>query len=392
MDLFGKTQNITTNLPILLRCFYFFLFNGKANKEITSPISIVIIQRAKLGDMIVTTSMFRAVKKTFPDCKVTVVGSTTNKQVLDGNKDVDDYIVWEDDLNKMIRTLRQKKYDFACMTGPNFHSLAVLYLSGIKSIAAPFVTNGWSPYETKSYKIIRNFAIKKEHKMGHYVPREYLRLLETINIFSNDITKFVFWSKEADLKMNELISSIDKKYSLLVGIMPGAGNKIKEWLPERFAAVADYLIERYQAYVLIIGNSKLNRKEIDKMLAPIKNKDCVKDASHTSIDELKALVSKLDMTVSADTGPIFIAQASGVPTVDIAGSIHPDEMAPNDGKYHLLVRSKGEPEIWTMNARIWNYDRARKQIESITVSMVTEKVDELVKKIRTRRTKSPQFT
>jgi ADP-heptose:LPS heptosyltransferase len=378
-----RLETLIEDVPLLLRCYFFFLIHGKADKKISLPKSIVIIQRAKLGDMVVTTSMFRAVKKSYPGCKVTVVGNAVNKKVLEGNPDVDEYIVWEDNMGKMIRRFKQGQYDFGCMTSPNFHSLAALYLSGVKSIAAPLVTNGWSPYETKSYKLIRNFVIKKEHRMRQYVPKEYLRLLEPIGIFAHDTTKYVFWSKDAESKIDELISKIDKEYSLLVGIMPGAGNKVKEWLPERFAQIADYLVEKYKAYIMIVGGSS-NRKEIDEMLALVKHKDWVTDCSWVSIDELKALVSKLEMTVSVDTGPVFIAEANSVPTIDIAGSIHPDEMAPNDGKFHLLVRSQGEPEIWTMNARILNYERARSQIESITVSMVTEKIDELIKKIRTR--------
>jgi ADP-heptose:LPS heptosyltransferase len=219
--------------------------------------------------------------------------------------------------------------------------------------------------------------------MRHYVPREYLRLLEPIGIFTDDTTKHIFWSKEAEAKITEFISRIGKEYSLLIGILPGAGNKIKQWPASRFSEVADYLIEKYNAYILILG-SESERKEIDEMIAFVKNKKRQTECSGFSLDEKKALISKLDMTVSVDTGPIFIAEASGVPTIDIAGSIHPNEMAPNDGKFHLIVKSEGEPQIWTMNARMYDYKEARRQIENITVPMVTEKIDELVDKLKNK--------
>jgi heptosyltransferase-2 len=379
----NSLSTIIKNILLIFRCLISFVLHGKADKKVFSPKSVVIIQRAKLGDMIVTTSMFRAVKKVYPSCKVTVVGSAINKQVLEGNPDIYKYIVWEDDVSKMITKLNEGQYDFGCMTAPNFHSLCVLYLSGIKSISAPLITNGWSPYETRSYKIIRNFVIKTEHRMREYVPRQFLRLLEPLNIFTDDTTKYIYWSKEAELKITDFISKLESNQSMLIGVMPGAGNKIKQWPAERFSEVADYLIEKYKAYVLIIG-SESNRKEIDETLVSIRNKDCVSECSSMSIDELKALVSKLTMTVSVDTGPVFIAEACGVPTLDIAGSIHPSEMSPNDGKYHIVVVSEGEPEIFTMNARIINFEKAKEQIESITVSMVTKKADELIEKIRNR--------
>ncbi|MBX4181390.1 glycosyltransferase family 9 protein [Candidatus Parcubacteria bacterium] len=375
--------NILKNLHIIVRCFYLYLIQGKADKTLSSPKSIIIIQRAKLGDMISTTPMFRAVKKVYPECRVIVVGNSINKKVLEGNPDVDEYIVWNDDVSEMVKIFKERKPDFGCTTSPNFHSLAALYLSGIKSISAPIILGGWSPYETRSYKIIRRFVIAKGHRMRHYVPLENLKLLEPLGIFETNTKKYIYWSKEAEIKINQFLSEIGTEQAMLVGVMPGAGNKIKQWPPERFSQIVDYLVEKYKAKVLIIGG-ETNRKEIEEMSSKVRNKESLVDCSWSSIDELKALIPRLDMTVSVDTGPIFIAEASDVPTIDIAGAIHPSEMAPNDDNFHLIVQSKGEPQIWTMNARVYDYEEARKQIESITVSMVMEKVDELMEKIRSR--------
>ncbi len=168
----------------------------------------------------------------------------------------------------------------------------------------------------------------------------------------------------------------------------GDAGRFCRCLSSLFAEVADYIVKKYNAQVLIVG-SESNRKEIDGMLARVRHADRVHDCSWTAIDEMKALVSKLDMTISVDTGPIFIAEASGVPTIDIAGAIHPDEMSPNDGNMHLLVKSEGEPQLWTMNSRIYNYEEVRRQIESITVSMVTSKVDELLAKRKKNTDQAP---
>ena len=41
--------------------------------------------------------------------------------------------------------------------------------------------------------------------------------------------------------------------ALTVGIFPGAGWKLREWMPERFAAIGDRLVEHFNANVLIFG-------------------------------------------------------------------------------------------------------------------------------------------
>lgn len=380
----ARIRIIAKNFLLVLRCFLFSISHGKADKEISLPKSVIIVQRGKLGDMIVTTAMFRAVKGSYPNCRVTVVGDAINKKVLEGNPDVDNYILWSDNLEAMVSRLETDHYDFGCITGPNFHSLAVLYLSGIKTIATPIIKNGWSPYETLPYKIIRSLTILKDHHMRRYVPREYLRLLEPIGIYTQNTKKYIYWSPKAEEKAREIISKIDRPYEWLVGIIPGAGNKVKQWPAERFGQVADYLVKKYNAHILVIG-SESNRKEINQMLSVVNHKENVTDTSFTSIDEVKALVSKLDFTISVDTGPVFIAEASGVPTVDIAGSIHPDEMSPNDGNKHLVVASEGEPLIMTMNARTFDHEAARKQIEAITVEKVIQTVEKLIDKIKNKK-------
>ena len=334
-----------------------------------------------MGDMICTTPLFRAIKKKYPDSKITVVGNAVNKIVLGQNPDVDSYIVYEE--NKyfdVIKKLRAEKAEFGCITAPSPLILAILYLAGIPFITTPVIKNGWSPFETKTYKIMCNFVVKTEYIMGQYMPKEFLKLLEPIDIFTDDTKKYVFWSKPVDAKMRKFISGIDKKYSLYVGIMPGAGNKIKQWPAERFASVADYLALKHNAHIFIIGNES-NRSEINTMLSCMENRESATDCSWTSLEELKALISMLHMTVSVDTGPVFIAEACGVSTIDIGGVINPHDMAPNDGKFHILISYEGEPLLWSMNSRVYDYEKARKGIESITVATVIEKIEELLAKI-----------
>lgn len=369
-----KVKTLALFFLVVLR----FVWSGKAIQTPQTFKRILIFQGGKLGDMICTTPMFRAVKKKYPDCKITVVGSASNKLVLEGNPDVDAYIVHADNsFFDTIQKIREAKADFACLTAPSPISLAMIYLAGVPLIAAPVIVNGWSPFETKSYKAMSNFVVTKEYTMGQYIPREYLRLLEPMGIFTDDTKKYVYWSKEADSKMNAIILGLEKKYTLRIGIMPGAGNKVKQWPAERFAHVADYLIETHHAYVFVIG-SESNNEEIETMLSSMNTKDSVRDCRGMSLDETKALISKLTMTVSVDTGPIFIAEACGIPTIDIGGVIHPNDMAPNDGKTHLLITYDGEPLLWSLNSRNYDYKKAREGVESITVSQVLEKIQELL--------------
>ena len=51
-----------------------------------------------------------------------------------------------------------------------------------------------------------------------------------------------------------------------------------------------------------------------------------------SLDELKALIQRLSLFISVDTGPIYIAEAFDVPTIDIIGPMDENEQPPRGEK------------------------------------------------------------
>ena len=62
------------NLALLARCAARFALRGPSKKTAHNPKSVVIVQFGKLGDMVCTTPMFRAIQKALPDTRVIVVG------------------------------------------------------------------------------------------------------------------------------------------------------------------------------------------------------------------------------------------------------------------------------------------------------------------------------
>lgn len=373
-------------LYYLTACFAYLCVRGFATRGVHNPKSVVIIQGAQMGDMVCTTPMFRAVKEKYPNTKLTVIGNKINKDTLAGNPDVDNYIVWSENIAELVPQVRLLDADFGCVTSPNFPGLALLYLAGVKTIAVPKIENGWSPYETKPYKLLRFVAIKRKHRMRHYAPREYLHLLEPLGIETDNTKKYVYSTQEGDLAARAKAEELRSKFPLTAVILPGAGNTIKVWPVERFVEVANYVIEKYNAGVFICGTDA-TRKEADILLAGIQKADHVVDLTgKTNIDEAKAFYKYVDLVVAVDTGPMFFAEAHGTATVDIAGNIDENEQAPNDGKLHLVVvpPDRGEPEVLTMNARAINIERATQQILSVSVPMVTSAIDLVVPRIHRR--------
>jgi len=387
MRMSGEEINFLNKMPLKIKylliffiCVARFMIFGKANKKIKSPKKIAIMQTAKLGDMVCTTPMFRAVKEKYPEVKVFAIGNEINREILERNPDVDGCLVYKNNFWELLKNIKKEKIDFACDTNPSFFGLATLYLAGVPLIASPVIKNGFSPVETRLYKMLRKFVVAVPHHMGNYAPREYLRLLEPVGIFSDNIKKYLYFTKQADeaIKKFFISNEVDISKDFVVGISPSVGNKIKEWETEKFAQLAGYIYSHYNAKIVIMGGKDdvAKSKEMIKTL----NRD-TKFTDTTglfNLDNLKALISKLSLFISVDTGPVYIAEAFGVPTIDIIGPMDEREQPPVGEKNKVVIlENRKQSVLHIMNAIEYDYKEARRQIEEITVKMVVNKLDEL---------------
>jgi heptosyltransferase II len=367
-------------LSLLVRVLTRSLTHGKANKIPEKLNRVVVVLTGKLGDVVCGTPVLRALRRHSENIHITVAGTTSIlKPVLDHSELVDDYINLDGD--KAIEKVKNGKFDAGFVTGPSFSSVAKLYLAGVPLVVAPEVVGGHSPSVTKPYKGIMSLITTFPYKMREYAPRERLRVLEPVGIMAEDTTKKLGYSNEGERRVSAFLTENNlKPEDFMVGITPSAGHKIKEWSEERFAKVADYLSDKYEAKVLLIGVPS-NKERILKVESLVKNKVVLAD--RFNIDELKALVSKLDLLIGVDTGPIYIAEAFDVPTLDITGPIDENEQPPRGPLHRNVVPPyrKG-PELFVLNARSYNKAEVLKQIDSITPELVTKEADILISLLR----------
>ena len=138
------------------------------------------------------------------------------------------------------------------------------------------------------------------HRMGHYAPREYLRLLEPLGIRTDDTRKHLSYSDTARKSVATFLRVHSLTKSQFAVISPAAGNKVKNWPADRFARVAEYLVSKGLPVVVIGG--KRDKEETELMMREVRKKDRIIDASQEfSIDELKAFVAQAALFVSVDT-------------------------------------------------------------------------------------------
>ena len=89
-----------------------------------TPKTVLLIQLRQLGDILLTTPTFRAVKKKWPECRLLVLTHEMGRLVLNGNPYIDEHITYNEESGifsvlGVIKDLEKKKLIYSlisCLT------------------------------------------------------------------------------------------------------------------------------------------------------------------------------------------------------------------------------------------------------------------------------------
>ena len=271
---------------------------------------ILLIRLSSLGDIVLTTPVIRAVRSQFPDAHIAMLVGKQSAEVLRENPHLDEIITFDrfakdKDTGEMLRAarvLRDRKFTLAIDLQRKFRTEVLMYFSG----AAERVGKG------------RLCTVRVSEQGNKHATAHYFDLLHAVEIPAVDqkLELFLAASERADATQRFDIAGVTPT-GLKVGFFPGAGWKLREWMPERFAAIGDRLVQHFNAEVLIFGGQK--ESELVHTVANLMDARAVPFAGNLQIRELAACIEKCDLFLTNDTGPMHIAAAVGTPTVSLFG-------------------------------------------------------------------------
>ncbi len=121
----------------------------------------------------------------------------------------------------------------------------------------------------------------------------------------------------------------------VVCIAPGAGWSGKIWPADRYSVIGDWLMGEKKAKVMLVGSPEETRTGQQLQAGMVEQP--INLIGQTSLSQMAALVSRCDMLISNDCGPVHVAAALGVPTVTLFGPTRPEKWAPR-GRGHVYIR------------------------------------------------------
>ncbi len=348
-----------------------FIRNKALNPEFSKVNRILVRGVNWVGDTILTYPTVQALRRQFPNAKITMMVPRYLVDLWKTCPDVDDLIPFEkrkgvhsvfEDF-RIGRLLRRKKFDLGLILPRSFRSAFQVFLAGIP------VRIGYED-EGRSFLLTHGISRKKEVLQTHRI-HYYQELLRILGI-QKDCSPPHLHLREQERRDGEAILKAKglSDGRLLIGINPGATYGLaKCWSPDRFGELGKKLSQRWKAQVLIFG--KEGEREIARKILKYLGSEGIDLTGQTTLLQLAALLEKCSLLVTNDTGTMHVASAVGTPVVAIFGPTDPNATGPY-GEGHVVV--KKEISCSPCFKRICPTDH--RCMEGITV----EEVEEVVSK------------
>lgn len=265
---------------------------------------ILIVQTGFIGDVILSTNVFRNLRKTFVQAEIHLMTTPEARSLFEAHKDLDlvfafdkrgEHSGWKG-FWKMQKLLKNEKYDLVFSLHKSYRTALLLFLSriplryGFKEAKLSFLYSKTVARNNYSHDALRNLSI-----------------LENINLKIDELDS-ALTINFSDESLNEAkkILSLSNADQKIVGIAPGSVWATKRWTKEGFAETARTLFETGHQIVLIGGpNDQELAKEIEK-LAQIQ---ILNLTGKTNLATSAAVISQLDLLITNDSAPLHLAAA-----------------------------------------------------------------------------------
>ena len=337
--------------------------------EIRKYKRILIVRLDRIGDVILSTPVIRAVRDAYPDSHIACMVRPYALDIVRGNPCLDEVIVYDKDAAhksfwKTVRfaaDLRKKKFDLAILLHPTNRTHLIAFLAGIP------VRVG---YDKKlSALLTKRIPHTKQLGLKHEVDYA-LDMLRCVGIEPRDRKLCIPVHEESERKVKAVFASNGIRESdTVIAVHPGASCPSKRWSAERFARVADRLTEGYNAKVVIIASEK-DRAFGDKVASLMKGPS-LNLSGKTSVADLASVLRRAKLFISNDSGPVHIACAVGTPVVDIFGrndrGLSPRRWGPTGANDVVIHKEVGCEVCLAHNCKL-----GFKCLDAITVDEVVE--------------------
>lgn len=290
---------------------------------------ILLCRTDALGDLILCTPAFRALKQTFPDSEITVVCRSYAAPALAGNPNVDRVVEIRDESDEELKRVSNtsETYDIGIALYPSVFAARLLRALHIKTRIG--TAGRWTSWRF-TQRVVHSRKRNEKSEAAYN-----LDLLTPLGVSATDLRTEAFVSQAEREAIRSQLDSLGVPEVYTV-IHPGSGGSALDWPLERFVALGSAFAAQGEA-VVFTGSS--NEAAALRSLEQLDTDGIYSLAGETDLRSLAALVAGARAVVANSTGPLHLAAALGTATVGLfppAISMSPVRWAPPVGNSTVI--------------------------------------------------------
>lgn len=336
---------------------------------------IIIARLDRIGDVVLSTPVIKALRDAYPDSHIAMMVRPYAREIVEGNPYLNEVIIYDKDRDhkgiagnyKFIQELREKKFDIAIILHPTNRTHLILKLAGIPERIG---------YDKKAgFLLTKRIPHTKQFGMKHEIDYT-LGILRYIGIEPSSRSLYMPINALCERKIEGIFKENRVKDSeIIIAISPGASCASKCWGVEKFADVANGLVERYGARIIIMAGNV--DKHFGDRLASLITAGCINLSGKTGIGDIASLLRRARLFISNDSGPVHIGCAVGTPVIAIFGrsdrGLSPERWGPSGKRDQALHKSAGCYVCYAHNCKV-----GFKCLDSISAEEVLEAAEKIL--------------
>jgi heptosyltransferase I len=299
---------------------------------------VCIVMMSAVGDAVHVLPVINALKRHSPGVHVTWVLQPGPAALVRGHRSVDEILIFDrakgwGAFTEIRRELSGREFDLVI-------NLQVYFKAGIvtKFTNAP-VKLGFDRARARDFNWLFTTDRIPPHAVQH-VQDQYFEFLTALNVPHEPVVWDLGpWPAERAWQ-DEFLARFDRP---LASIVVATSKPQKDWLPERWADVADALYHDFGLQPVLVGGKSAREVHAEQAI--------VQRARHTPHSALgsglRNLVGILDasaLVLAPDTGPLHMSVALDRPTISLMGYTNPRRTGPYRKYRDLIVDAYGDPD------------------------------------------------
>lgn len=302
-----------------------------------TPERICVIKPSALGDVVQTLPLLPVLKQRFPGAQISWVVNRELSDLVTGHPCVDEVILFERrggwrEWSPLLSRLRSCRFDMV-------FDLQGLLRTGVMTMAtrAPIRVGLQTAREGASLATNCTIADTSRSIPAH---ARMWRVAEVLGLGDAERqTQVAVTDADRDWA-STILANLPRP---VVAVHPGAKWVTKRWPVEKFAQLLDRSVREWGGSTIILGSKSeqpdailLERQLTDALQTLSAQSPILNLAGQTTLKQLSALLSRIDIAISNDSGPMHLAAGLGTPTLGLFTCTSAARSGPCGNQHELI--------------------------------------------------------